>query len=478
MASQRGLGVYRELLGMPYAAWLTFTGVTAQYSGPLVGLGLIFAVQQAYDSFVLAGSASAAQSVTFAILGPTVGRIIDRYGQRAVALPLTFLWTACMVHLMAALYFRAPEWVIVVGAIGAGLPLPFGPMLRARWNVLVGQDHARLNSAYSMSRTFEELIWATGTPMATVLGIWFAPFGGLLAGTIATAVLGTLFLLCPHHEPPSLVNRRRRWRSQLTGPSPVTSTVLDEATAPTSHDAAQPSNGPTAPGTPRTRVDDRPAPAAPASPIFTRGMVALLAILVGYGMQQPTMILGIVATAETLGQQEWSGLVIACFSTGAMCGAIVYGARIWATPLWKRFLFCLSVVLLGCSTLILMGTLPALGVVLLFSGAFHSPTLENINHLIVRLLPATRFTEGATLTITMMLVGNSVSKIVTGAIVDRWEASGAFTMTIVFGMFTLATAVILMGTIRRGMIYGVTPAHADTTTRDELSDKAAPTRGG
>lgn len=63
-------------------------GFTSRLSGGIVPFSTIVACSQAYGGFAYAGAASAAFMLSGAILAPARGRLVDRYGWRAL------LWTA------------------------------------------------------------------------------------------------------------------------------------------------------------------------------------------------------------------------------------------------------------------------------------------------------------------------------------------------------------------------------------------------
>ena len=45
--------------------------------------------------------------------------------------------------------------------------------------------------------------------------------------------------------------------------------------------------------------------------------------------------------------KQYTGFVFACFSISSLTGALLYGAKNWTIPLWKRFYVCLAVLSIG-----------------------------------------------------------------------------------------------------------------------------------
>lgn len=444
----RGFSMYRELLQIPHAGILTLTGVIAQYCAPMVGLGIVLGVKASYASFTLAGAAAAAQAVVFAVSAPIVGRLLDRYGQRRIGVPLTAIWLALIIHLMVVLALRAPEWVVIAASAGAGVSIPFGSMLRGRWKLILNNDATALNSAFSMVAVCEELMWATGVPLATLMGTLVSPLLSIGFGAACAVACGLRFVTSPHYAPPALVD---------VGTKPghteaVRQTLLDHAERAdeSENEAAAAHQADT--DLALAGQGGRRASAMSERPMWTFGLVALLITMFGYGAFQSTISLSVIAMADEVHQKEWSGFVLACFSSGAMFGALGYGMRQWKSALWKRFIVFLFLLAVGCSSLYLAGPVRSMllvAVLLFASGLVHAPTLVNINNLLSAIVPPTRFTEGMALLGAMWVTGSSVANIVTGRAVDVAGSMGGFTVTVAFSFVAMLVAVVALPSIRR-----------------------------
>ncbi len=92
--------------------------------------------------------------------------------------------------------------------------------------------------------------------------------------------------------------------------------------------------------------------------------------------------------------KQYTGFVFSCFSLSSLIGALVYGAKNWKIPLWKRFYFCLAVVDLGIGSFMFAKHLWVIMIIYLFIGVCQAPTWVNGNQLMLHLVPPTRFTEG------------------------------------------------------------------------------------
>lgn len=178
----------------------------------------------------------------------------------------------------------------------------------------------------------------------------------------------------------------------------------------------------------------------------------LLLVLVFYGAFQSTTGIAIVAFAQERDMQEWAGTVTACFSGGSMVGALVYGMREWPGALWARFYLGLAVLALSCSALVFVDSMVSAGVVMLVAGLFQAPTIVNINQIFMRIVPASRFTEGMALFGSMWVIGMSLSNIVAAAAIDRFGSGGGFGAIVGFAFAALVLAVVSMSSVRAATV--------------------------
>ena len=104
----RGLRVYRDLLAIPGTARFAFSAVLAHVPLPMVGMGLLIGVREAYGSYGTAGMVAAVSALSTAFWAPWIGRRIDVLGQRRASVPMIILWLAAAAAMILALSVRAP----------------------------------------------------------------------------------------------------------------------------------------------------------------------------------------------------------------------------------------------------------------------------------------------------------------------------------------------------------------------------------
>lgn len=87
-----GLRVYAALLRRPHVAPFLLGGVIIQFPYAMVNMALLIGARDVYGSYSSAGVAAAVMSVAGAIIGPTIGRLIDRHGQSRIASLVGAFW--------------------------------------------------------------------------------------------------------------------------------------------------------------------------------------------------------------------------------------------------------------------------------------------------------------------------------------------------------------------------------------------------
>lgn len=426
-----GLRVYLELLRIPHAARSAVTGVIGQFPFPFLGMGLLIGIREGYGSYTLAGTVSALMAITSAFTGPLVGRLIDTFGQRRVGLPLSGFWVFSIVFMGAAIHFHWPPALMLAGGVLLGTSVPYSSMIRGRWTHVLRGQPGRLNSALSLTSTLEELMWVIGNPLGTVLATSVAVLSPLAAAILAIAIAALGFLADTSIEPPVARAKRSARRSSKV--------AADDAATPS------PSGSPES-----VRAAGASRAAGPARErLLTVGFVSLMVIQVFYGAFIASTNISVLALAAETGQPGHAGFVIAAFSGASMLGAIGYGARTWESPLWVRFYVGMVIVAAGSSFLLLSHSLTAAAGILFVAGLAQAPTVVNVNQLLIRTTPPSRFTEAMAMLGAMFVIGMAVSNFVTGRMVDLLGSHGGFLTLVGFAGVALAVGVATMGPIRR-----------------------------
>ena len=145
--NHRIFGGYAELLRIPHAARFTVGSVIACMPFPMVGMTMTIMTQQYYGNYSLAGALTAVQAIAGAVVGPLLGTLVDRFGQRQVSIPTIVIWMLAAVSFVTCVRAQVTPWILFcIVPFFAAVP-PWGAMSRARWTYLMGNDRAGVNRA-------------------------------------------------------------------------------------------------------------------------------------------------------------------------------------------------------------------------------------------------------------------------------------------------------------------------------------------
>jgi len=418
----RIFGGYAELLRIPHTARFSIGSVIACMPFPMVGMTITISVQYYYGNYSLAGMLTAIQAIALAITTPLLGKLVDKFGQRQVSIPTIVIWMIAAVALTTSITNRAPEWVLyMITPFMAAIP-PWGAMSRGRWTHLLTGDRKRTDRALSLCGVFDECMWVIGNPLASTLAV----ISGLLAFSftgVCVIVGALMFLTELSTEPPS--------QTQLARAAGLTRREYRE------REAAKAA----------ALQGDRPQK---KESIWGPGLIAVCVTWFGLGAFQSAASIAIISFATEQGMKQYTGFVFACFSSSSLMGALVYGAKNWTIPLWKRFYFCLAVVNLGIGTFMFAHNLWTIMVIYLIIGVCQAPTWINGNQLMLHLVPPTRLTEGMAWMGAMNSIGASAGSAIAGQFIDRMGSHGGFLVVTTLALGSLLIALIGFRQIKDG----------------------------
>ena len=418
----RIFGGYAELLRIPHTARFSIGSVIACMPFPMVGMTITISVQYYYGNYSLAGMLTALQAISLAIATPLLGKLVDKFGQRQVSIPTIIVWIIAAVALTTSITNRVPEWVLyMLTPFMAAIP-PWGAMSRGRWTHLLKGDRKRTDRALSLCGVFDECMWVIGNPLASTLAV----ISGLLAFSFTgvCVIIGALMFLTElSTEPPS--------QTQLARAAGLTRREYRE------REAAKAA----------ALQGDKPQK---KESIWGPGLVAVCVTWFGLGAFQSAAAISIISFATEQGMKQYTGFVFACFSFSSLMGALVYGAKNWMIPLWKRFYFCLAVVNLGIGTFMFAHNLWTIMVIYLIIGVCQAPTWINGNQLMLHLVPPTRLTEGMAWMGAMNSIGASAGSAIAGQFIDRMGSHGGFLVVTTLAIGSLLIALIGFKQIKDG----------------------------
>ncbi|MFI8294166.1 MFS transporter [Streptomyces sp. NPDC085614] len=195
------MGAYRELFFLPGAMRLALAGLLARMPMSMLGVGIVTMMSELTGSYSQAGGLAAVVAGAGAIMGPYSARLVDRFGQRRVTLPVLLVSSSAGIFLVWCIYAGASFWVLALCAAVVGCPPPAGSLVRARW-AHICRDTNLLPVAYALEAAVEEVCFILGPFLAIGLSLTvFAGLGVLLAVTFQL-VGGLALVMHTVTEPP------------------------------------------------------------------------------------------------------------------------------------------------------------------------------------------------------------------------------------------------------------------------------------
>ncbi|MFC4063116.1 MFS transporter [Planomonospora corallina] len=382
------VGPYRELFSTPGVKGFVISGFVGRMPMSMLGLGIIVLIETLTGSYGMAGAVAATVSVSYAVAAPFSGRLVDKFGQARVIVPLTLVHGSALGALMLCAEFGAPRWTLFATALVTGTSaVSLGALVRARWaHVLAGSD--RLHTAFSFESVADEMIFVAGPALATSLATMVNPYVGLIVVLVCT-VVGTLaFSLQRGSEPPA-----------------------------------------------------RRGEAHSGTPITIPGVALLSCVFLGMGAVFGSMDLITVAFAEERGVPAAGGLLLSAVAAGSLISGLWYGARRWKLSLRGRFVRALAAFAAGFAPVALVGDLRVMAVALFVAGLSISPTIITGYALIERLVPAHLLTEGMSWLSTAIGFGVALGAWAAGRLTDAFGASNAYGFSLLCALLAAAVGV-------------------------------------
>ncbi|MFD7296151.1 MFS transporter [Streptomyces sp. NPDC059897] len=348
----------------------------------VIQFGSVLLVTRTSGSLATGGVVACALALGQVAMGPFVGRLADRRGQRPVVLAFALLnGLAIAAYTLAALAGLPTAALIVLGVL-AGATVPgIGPLARARGVALVrreGGDERVVNAVLSLESTMDELSFVLGPALIGIASVVAHPAYAFGAAALLVAVCGAAFALHP------------------------TVTAVPPAPADTR---------------PRARGE---RPRLPRQVHVVRAGLVLLGILLG-GCGA-----GITALTEELGHGDQAGLVYAAM--GVM--SAVVGLSMAAVParftLRARWRVATAAAAVLSLPLLVTHSMAVLYVAVTVFGALFAPNLITGFGLTEQAVPRERLGEGMTAAVSAFVGGQAVTLAVAGRLAQSHGAAAAF----------------------------------------------------
>ncbi|MEO6501804.1 MAG: MFS transporter [Jatrophihabitantaceae bacterium] len=408
--AHHGLGSYRLCLSQPYAVALISSNLLGRLPNGMATLSIVLFLRANGRSFAEVGVVLASFGLASALGGPALGRAIDRAGQ-ALILTAAALGSAagfCLLTTVGHANLLYVEGCVVLAGL---LSPPLEPALRSLWSTLF-TDRATVEVAYALDTSLQELLYILGPFLAVAL---FATVPAEVALYVlsATMVIGAaLFVSIPPV---------RRWQPPARTPHW-------------------------------------------AGALRSRTLVVILASMFWVGSSIGVLNVVVVAYAEQMGSQSYSGGLLGTASIGGLVGGLLYGARRWQGNGILRLRWLLAAMALAYLPLALAPP-PALMFAFMFlAGFFLAPILACGFVLIAGHAPAGTVTEAFAWVTTLFLAGSALGSSISGV-----SVSGSLGVRGSFLLTALCTAVALL--------VAVLALREDSTSKGHSTSEAGTTAG-
>ncbi|WP_327306593.1 MFS transporter [Streptomyces sp. NBC_01298] len=358
-------------------------GFLARLPAALCPIGTLLLINER-DGIGDAGTIAAALWLGQALGGPVIGRLADRRGHRPVLLIACVANAAVLLALVSAVLGGLPLAARIALAVAAGLTAAqVGPLARARWARLAGEDKALVGAALSFDTTLDEVGFMVGPALAGILAVTVHPASALVLAAALGLVFGTLFALHP------------------TAPGPMRQDPMGQVGA-------------------AARGDVR---------LWSPGLALLFLVAVLQGAAWSGANTGVNALAVAVGSPGAAGLVWAAMAVTSSVAGFVTVARPGSASLTVRLRRTIAAQALL--------TLPLLAVSGLWGAAFAvagiglavAPHLIALFGLVERAGPARRMGEAMTLAGSGLIVGQALAAAASGPLAAAYGYRAAFAVS-------------------------------------------------
>lgn len=391
---------YRTVIAMtgPLLPVISFFG---RLPVAMIQFGSVLLVTETSGSLATGGVVACALALGQVTLGPYVGRLADRHGQRAVVLAFSLGNAVAIAVYTAGAVADLPTPALVALGLLAGATIPgIGPLARARVVPLIrakGGDDRLANTVLSLESTMDELSFVLGPALVGLAAVAGHPAYAFGMAALLVAGCGTAFALHP--------TGRTARRGAAREPARARGAAV--------------------------------RPRLPRSVYVVRLGLVFLGVLLG------ACGAGITALTQELGQPGQAGLVYAAM--GVM--SAVVGLSMAALPercgLLARWRAATAAAALLSLPLVWTDSLAGLYVVVTLFGAVYAPNLITGFALTERAVPQERLAEGMTFAASAFVGGQAVTLAVAGRLAEAHGAGAAFALgscaaAVAFGIALMA----------------------------------------
>jgi MFS family permease len=359
---------YAEVLRVPHVAALIAATLIARFPIGINALALILYLRAATGSFAVAGVVAGGLAAGAGVGAPVQGRLVDRFGQRRVLVPLAIVHATALGAIVGLAELGAPGAVLTACSCLAGFAIPpTSSVLRSMWPTLLRDREELLQPAYALDSVLIELIFILGPLLTAVLAAGVSPASALIVSA-ASVITGTVWF--------------------------------------------------TAQGPSRDFEPDRESQTSRFGALASPGVRSLVLTSLPAGVGIGMVEVGLPAFSDAEGAAELAGLLLAVWSLASAAGGLIYGALPRRPPLGRLHLMVSGLLPFGLLPLAAAPSVAGMAALVIPAGAFIAPLLATRNELIGWVAPPGARTEAYTWPVTAFVGGIAIGSALSGAVVE------------------------------------------------------------
>jgi MFS family permease len=370
------LARYARILRTPHVVPLIAAALVARMPIGIDSLAIVLFLRERTGSYAAAGVVSAAFALGGGAGAPLAGRLVDRFGQREVLVPLALVHAGGLGLLVGLALLSAPVALLVPAALVAGMAIPpISATMRPLWGPLLGDEPSLLPAAYALDSVIIEFVFVFGPLLTAAATALLSPAAAIaLAATLVIG--GTLaFTASPPSRAwaPDPAGGRNGWLGALRSP----------------------------------------------------GLQTLVFVTLPLGFCFGAMEVTLPAFSEDMASRAWAGVLLSVWSLGSAAGGILYGVRAGTLPLGRTYVRLAAVLPLTFLPLAAAPSAWVMPALCLVAGVAIAPVLASSNQLVGGVAPAGALTEAYTWPITALVIGVAAGNAVAGVLVEAadWRVS-------------------------------------------------------
>ncbi|MGW8429846.1 MFS transporter [Curtobacterium citreum] len=386
--------------------WYFPIAFVARLPFAMMVVGVLTLVVASRDSVALGGVNSAFVGIGSAVFGPLVGAAADRFGQRAVLVPVGLANAVLLGALPFVVAGTAPDLAVLAMSFCIGASAPqVAPMSRTRLVAIIRQRmapqrHERvLSGTMAYESAADETVFIVGPFLVGLLASGIAPWVAVAGAAALTLVFVTAFALHP------------------TG-----RLVVGGA--------------------------ERETP-APATQLLRPRLVVVVLGILGVGLFFGSTLTSLTAFMEQHGESSQAGLLYGIMGIGSAALALGSAAFPRAFGVGWRWLAFGVVLLAGAVAFAAADSVGAVALVLGLMGIGIGPTLVAQYSLGSERSPVGRSATTMTILGSAVIVGQSVASAIVGEVAERAGTGAAMAFPAYAAALVVLAAVLNLVLARR-----------------------------